>query len=524
MRRITEHLLSRYPTVSHELKGRIRTFWYFIFIIIPVLVVFVTVMNIIIPRSIFQALNLVVAGSILLFLICALLLWLRLYNAAVNVVSFSVLAGLVFNAVATGWTGSAPRFVASHASFVMPILFATLFCRRWVVVGVAACAEASLCASLLTSPLLKTAEAGVVTGSISLAVVVTFIIGILIHRINDTARRLRKAESESIQNRQREINEALMRSMREVSKRLDESSADLSRNAGRFAENIQNQASSIEEITATMEEISSGADMVSQSARRQAESVAQLMGRMDGLVKLAREIEERTGETLKRTDEIAQSARAGEARIKEMDVSMNEISATSREMAGILGIINEISDRINLLSLNASIEAARAGEYGRGFAVVADEISKLAEQTASSVKEIAALIKQSETEVAKGAEGVRETVEVIRKILAGIEENSRMTAAIGSSIGEAIRSTGIAHGEVQEVRVRSDEIDVSTREQKTAAEEVMNTITAINELSQTNAAAADDITEQAAAIASMARTLRETIVEFDLGDAPDREA
>ena len=203
---------------------------------------------------------------------------------------------------------------------------------------------------------------------------------------------------------------------------------------------------------------------------------------------------------------------------------MNEISATSREMAGILGIINEISDRINLLSLNASIEAARAGEYGRGFAVVADEISKLAEQTASSVKEIAALIKQSEMEVAKGAEGVRETVEVIRRILAGIEENSRMTAAIGSSIGEAIRSTGIAHGEVQAVRARSDEIDVSTREQKTAAEEVMNTITAINELSQTNAAAADDITEQAAAIASMARTLRETIVEFDLGDAPDREA
>ena len=72
--------------------------------------------------------------------------------------------------------------------------------------------------------------------------------------------------------------------------------------------------------------------------------------------------------------------------------SINQVGKASEEITKIVGLIAEIADETNLLSLNASIEAARAGEAGKGFAVVATEIGKLAQTSADSADNIASLI------------------------------------------------------------------------------------------------------------------------------------
>jgi methyl-accepting chemotaxis protein len=241
---------------------------------------------------------------------------------------------------------------------------------------------------------------------------------------------------------------------------------EISGSTADLAQRTEQQAASLEQTSAAMEQISA-------AARKNAENAAHANQSARG----AREIAQRSGQVVGRTvDAIA------------------KIEASSRKIADIIGVIDEIARQTNLLALNAAVEAARAGEAGRGFAVVASEVRSLAQRSSQAAKDIKDLISNSTGEVREGVDLVNQAGSALTEIVASIGEVANVVGEIASASSE--QSAGIT--QVNKALSQMDEI---TQQNSALVEQ--------------SAAAAKMLESQAAAMSAKAGNFR--IEEADTG-------
>ena len=281
-----------------------------------------------------------------------------------------------------------------------------------------------------------------------------------------------------------------------------------------FSENIQAESANSEQITASTEEISSGMENVANSADLQNRTMEQLLGQITKLTGFISQMSGLIRNTTELTERMTVEARAGESSLHSMKASMDKIISSSKDMTSILKIINDISDQINLLSLNAAIEAARAGEAGRGFAVVADEVSQLADQTALSLKDIGNLISINNAEIATGQAGVDSSITLISRMIEQVTEINAMAQKITAIMDDELRMKDEVENDARRVKTFSDEIAHATGEDKIGIEEITKSVTDISSLSQNNAAGAEEIASSAEQLAGMAETLKQKVSFF----------
>jgi len=284
-----------------------------------------------------------------------------------------------------------------------------------------------------------------------------------------------------------------------------------------FSDNTSRESAALEEMTATVEELAGGIESVAEISRSQSDGQEHLKGILDRLSGTVSAMNDIISAALDETGAVSSRAIEGEKSLVAMSNGIRQIGESSREMTEILAIINDISDQINLLSLNAAIEAARAGDAGRGFAVVADEISKLADRTSSSLKDIEALIKRNDEGIRKSVSEVNSAVSIISTIISGVNSISSRINQLAGHTEEQLSANLKVNENTDELRFRSERITDATSEQKQAVEEIVHTIAEISHLSQSNSSGAVIMAEQAQGLLSRVREFNRRIEEYKEG-------
>ncbi|MGR5062292.1 methyl-accepting chemotaxis protein [Photobacterium sp. DNB22_13_2] len=180
--------------------------------------------------------------------------------------------------------------------------------------------------------------------------------------------------------------------------------------------------------------------------------------------------------------------------------AVSELGHHSKEIEGIVNVINDVAEQTNLLALNAAIEAARAGDQGRGFAVVADEVRHLAVRTSDSTKQIASTIQELRS-------GIESTVDHIEVSVCAVEQNMTQTV-------EAEKKVRLMQGMSQALMLLIDEVTSSLHEQSSANLELAERVQKIAEMATNNQHSANDVQGAAKQVNGLVAALHNSIDKF----------
>ena len=204
----------------------------------------------------------------------------------------------------------------------------------------------------------------------------------------------------------------------------------------RLAAIVGEVRSTTDAVATASNEIASGNMDLSTRTEQQAGSLEETASSMEELTSTVKQNTDHARQANQLAASAASVAVRGGGVVAEVVTTMDSISASSRRIVDIIGVIDGIAFQTNILALNAAVEAARAGEQGRGFAVVASEVRNLAQRSASAAKDIKHLIDDSVGKIDDGARLVGQAGDTMTEIVASVRRVSDIMGQIATASGE----------------------------------------------------------------------------------------
>lgn len=282
----------------------------------------------------------------------------------------------------------------------------------------------------------------------------------------------------------------------------------------RISDSVRSQLSIVEKNGESMRTIVDAFTVVVDQVNRQAQFVDKSSKIIDEVVKSISTVYEITEKAKGLSDNLSGEAESSKTKVRDASVAIHDIESSSGNVKDIVEEIRDISDKTNILAMNAAIQSAHAGEYGRGFAVVASEVRKLSESSNDSTVEINHQIDGMIDKINHGVELFDHVREGLEKILEGTHETTRLiedialsskdqysrTSAVNATIRELIDETrslkDITRRQMEEsskirdllkdFQTAAASIDRSTLEQGQGAVEIQKMIESVRQISLDN--------------------------------------
>jgi methyl-accepting chemotaxis protein len=224
-----------------------------------------------------------------------------------------------------------------------------------------------------------------------------------------------------------------------------------------------------EALTAAASQVSSTSQSLSQGTGEQAASVEETTSSLE-------EMSASIGQNAENSRQTEQMANLGAKNAEESGRAVGETVTAMKSIAERIGIIEEIAYQTNLLALNAAIEAARAGDHGKGFAVVATEVRKLAERAQKSAKEIGELAGGSVKVAERSGTLIGELVPAIRKTADLVQEVSAASQEQSAGVGQVSKAMSVVDQVTQRNASAAEELSSTSEEMASQAESLLQTI------------------------------------------------